>query len=339
MKAKRWLLSLIFVLVAAALVVSLVAAEDGEVFRRNVSKTPDAETEKAAIYMMDFYVPAQASTGELLPVDNYFLDDLETGTPDPVTAERAYDPRDYAKPLVSVYIDDIGHAEEGLQMLPPTIIDGGISFGAFDAFVGVSLDDGTTWKTTNLSRSSDLSSFTLQNGHEYPGDVHNVVHQVAGDRIFVAWVSKYCSGGTALYTLDPVEDAAYLGDLETNYSKDTVYLYDLFGVAGSQSSVNYTAQGYPDIGEIPYSCVWTARGKLLAGDDPSTTEMVEASHVVWTKPERLTSGTARRQPAGCGLRQRCRLYYDLARRPRRPATRARLRPWRRLVWRHRQCAN
>ena len=27
------------------------------------------------------------------------------------------------------------------------------------------------------------------------------------------------------------------------------------------------------MGEIPYSCVWTVRGKLLAGDDPATTEM------------------------------------------------------------------
>jgi hypothetical protein len=40
-------------------------------FRRNVSKTPEGETEKAAIYMMDFYVPAQASTGLVGPVDNY----------------------------------------------------------------------------------------------------------------------------------------------------------------------------------------------------------------------------------------------------------------------------
>ncbi len=45
----------------------------------------------------------------------------------------------------------------------------------------------------------------------------------------------------------------------------------------------------PEIGEIPYSCVWTARGKLIAGDDPTTAE-TEATHVVWTKPERLTSG-------------------------------------------------
>ncbi len=42
-----------------------------------------------------------------------------------------------------------------------------------------------------------------------------------------------------------------------------MYLYDLFGVAGNQGSVNYEEQGFPEIGEIPYSCVWTARGKLV----------------------------------------------------------------------------
>jgi hypothetical protein len=44
-------LILVFVIVTVAL------AEDGVLFRRNISKTPDGETEKAAIYMMDFYVP------------------------------------------------------------------------------------------------------------------------------------------------------------------------------------------------------------------------------------------------------------------------------------------
>ncbi len=38
---------------------------------------------------------------------------------------------------------------------------------------------------------------------------------------------------------------AYLDDLETTYGKDAVYLYDLFGVAGSQGSVDYELQGLP----------------------------------------------------------------------------------------------
>jgi hypothetical protein len=43
-------------------------------------------------------------------------------------------------------------------------IAGGLILGEFDAFAGVSLDDGTSWKRTNLSRSADLSSFNLANG-------------------------------------------------------------------------------------------------------------------------------------------------------------------------------
>jgi hypothetical protein len=278
MKTKQFLILLLLASVIIAITSSVSLAEDGVLFRRDISKTPDAETEKAAIYMMDFYVPAQASTGLVGPV---VYPPLADGT------TVAYEARDYAKPLVTVWIDDLGGAEppEGMYA-----IQGGITFGHFDAFVGVSLDDGTSWKRANLSRSADQSSFTLANGRVYPGDVHNVVHQVAGDQILVAWVSKYCDGGGPLYKYDPVDDAAYLEDLELTYGKDALYLYDLFGVRGNQGSVNYTEQGFPEVGQIPYSCVWTARGKLVVGDDPATS-VTEATYVMWTKPERLTSGS------------------------------------------------
>ncbi len=279
MKSRR-IRSFLLVLVLLTLTSQLVFAEDGVIFRRNISKTPDAETEKAAIYMMDFYVPAQASTGLVGPVVYPLLVDETT---------VAYEDRAYAKPLVTVYIDDIGAAEEALTGDMSGIM-GGMTFGHFDAFAAVSLDDGTSWKSTNLSNSQDLSSFILKNGHEYPGDVHNVVHQVFNDNIFVAWASKYCAGGAPLYSLDLDEEAAYLADLEETYGKDAIYLYDLFGVGGRQGSVDYVEQGFPEVGEIPYSCLWTARGKLLPGDDPATAETTEATYVMWTKPERLTSG-------------------------------------------------
>ncbi len=312
MKAKP--LCLIVALVAlVTLAANLAQAEDGVLFRRNISKTPEHETEKAAIYMMDFYVPAQASTGEVKPVANYCLDeDLdnpwnEDGT---CVGEEAYEPRDYAKPLVSVYIDDIGGGEatpEGMLG-----IQGGITFGHFDAFVAVSLDDGTSWRNENLSRSSNLSSFTLANGYVYPGDVHAVVHQVAEDKILAVWASKYCQSGFPLYSLVPEDNADYLTDLETNYGKNALYLYDLFGVAGPQGSVNYTEQGFPEIGEIPYSCIWTARGKLLPGDDPMTADFVEATHVVWTAPERLTSGVrdANLPAVDCAKNAGCALTWQ-----------------------------
>lgn len=285
MKVKR---STIFTGLTAILLIimlaSMVVAEDGDMFRRNISRTPDAETEQAALYMMDFYVPAQSAAGVVGPVDNYLLADETT---------VAYEARNYAKPLVSAYIDDIGtHAGEESEALGIDSINGSVAIGAFDAFVGISLDDGTTWRTTNLSRAADLSSFTLANGTPYPGDAHHVAHQVFGDKIFVAWATRYCDGGSPLYTLklDDTEDVTYLTDLETNYSKEAMYLYDFFGVGGTQKSVDYTAQGFPEVGEIPYSCIWSVRGKLLAGDDPSTTDTVEASYVMWAKPERITSG-------------------------------------------------
>ena len=178
----------------------------------------------------------------------------------------------HAKPLVTVYDDGPSEHQFITEEASPIAIDGGVIFGAFDGFVGVSLDDGNSWKTTNVSRLADLSSFTLQNGTEYPGDVHKIVHQVAGDQIFVAWISKYCEGGTPLYTLDLADTAVaeYLNDLEDNYSKDAVYLYDLFGVSGSQVRSDTPIRAGPKSARSPTPALWTARGKLLPGDDPAT---------------------------------------------------------------------
>lgn len=69
-----------------------------------------------------------------------------------------------------------------------------------------------------------------------------------------------------------------------------MYLTDLFSVAGSQGVVDYSAQGYPTVGQVPFACLWTARGVLVDGDDPRTADAVEAAYVMWYKPERLTSG-------------------------------------------------
>ena len=276
---------IVMITLVASLFAGLALAEDGIMFRKNVSKTPEGETEKSAVFMMDFYAPAQAADGTVLTEGIEYL--LADGT---VSAD--YSGRLFTKPLVSVYIDDIGHTLSADSLA--NSVTGGVTFGEFDAFVGYSLDDGATWRTENLSRSADLSSFFMANGDAYPGDVHNVVHQVGEDKILAVWASKYCQSGFPLYSLSTDANlttyTTYLGDLETNYGKNAMYLYDLFGVAGNQGSVDYEAEGFPEIGEIPYSCIWTARGKLLVGDDPMTADVAEASHVVWTTPERLTSG-------------------------------------------------
>ncbi len=79
MKGKRVLVYILTVIMLLSMTVGAAFAEDGDLFRKNISKTPEGETEKAAIYMMDFYVPAQAADGIVGPVDNYLLADEVDG--------------------------------------------------------------------------------------------------------------------------------------------------------------------------------------------------------------------------------------------------------------------
>ncbi|NNK32882.1 MAG: hypothetical protein HKP02_07140 [Xanthomonadales bacterium] len=140
----------------------------------------------------------------------------------------------------------------------------------------------------------------------YPGGTYNVFHAVAGDSVLVAWPSRFCQEGQPAYSFaydaDPEEVAddplvlrreaiaTYLG---IDVMQD-LYLTDLFGVAGAQGSIDFADEGYAQAGVVPFGCVWTARGKLVAGDDPRTTDVIEMSYMRWFKPERLTSG--RRDP-------------------------------------------
>ena len=261
--------SFLFILLMLALVSSISLADDGLMFRRNVSRTPDGETEDAALSMMPFYVTAQAADGTILTegIDYY---DAEG---------NLVDTRYYAKPLTISYIDDIGEHEVAAPLAPLAPMSG-ISFGARDTFVAHSLDDGATWKQTNVSRAADLSSFTLQNGTVYPGDSVAAVHAIAGDRIMVAWVSRYCDGGSPTYTLTDDEKEVITNAVDL----PAYYLDDLFDIAGSQKSVDYTLQGFPEVGEIPYACVWTARGSLALDEETGTYD------ILWRKAERLTSG-------------------------------------------------
>jgi hypothetical protein len=270
--SNKQLPKLILFLILACFI-TVVYADQGQMFRRNISRMPDGETNYASIGMMHLYVPAQKADGALTQVEYY--DD----------AGALLYTRDYAKPLVAGYVDEpdaepldavaarlpLSHSEDGPGIL------GGVEFGlARDAYASVSFDDGATWKQYNLSKSADLSSFTLADGTVYPGDVHYMPYlAVEGDYVLAAWISKYCSGGSPAYNWVDEE-----GNL----------LYtDLFGVSGSQNSVNYTLQGFPEVGEIPYGCVWTARGTLeeVLDDNGAATG---AHEIVWRKAERLTSG-------------------------------------------------
>ncbi|MGD8498082.1 MAG: hypothetical protein PVG82_04195, partial [Chromatiales bacterium] len=156
-------------------------ADDGAIINKSMSRTiqslPDygqdivndklPEAEHAFTDMMGFYVPMQAASG---------------ATGDQLADPEKGDPRDYyniddvlvetlpvAKPLVNVFI-------YGPQFEVP---ETAFAHRFFDTFAAVSLDDGDTWKQTNLSRSADLSSFNIETDHlvkrgdPLPGD-HNI---------------------------------------------------------------------------------------------------------------------------------------------------------------------
>ena len=147
---------------------------------------------------------------------------------------------------------------------------------------------------------------------DYPGGTYNVFHATIGNKVLVAWPSRFCEQGQPAYQMtaptNPDEErlaavTAFIqnGDMDLGVAPlpdfnmdDDLYLVDAFGVAGSQGSIDFADEGYPQAGIVPFGCVWTARGVLLPGDDPRTADAVEESHMVWTKAERLTSG--RRDP-------------------------------------------
>jgi len=299
-------------------------ADDGDLVRKKMTPKSDgaappvpaghiAEADHAFIDMMRFYVPMQAANGLVEPVDYLNIDEV-------IVESHAT-----AKPLVSVYIygpsvsfDDVGFVGHGTR----------------EAYGAVSLDDGVTWKASNLSESADQVSSDVcredlidlygscDSGGNYPGDVVNVFQATAGTTTGLAnlagmntlavWPSRYCGAGEPNYSLDKSNPERRLaiaewmgidigadGTIQTNPSADDLYLIDMFGVGGSQGSVDYSEDKFEQnqkVGEVPFNCLWAARGKLVMGDDPRTGDgtdegaIVEASYMRWFKAERLTSG-------------------------------------------------
>jgi hypothetical protein len=314
-----------------ALSIGPVAADDGAAdsegkpVLRSMSKdggtvpSPVPMAEHAFVAQMKFYVPAQQASGATTIIDYFNADGALVSS------------AGYAKPLISAFHFGPVVEVEGV---------GFIGHGKRDAFAAVSLDDGLTWKKTNLSESASETSCDGSGGSggcnvvradvplfadtagAYPGDVINVVHSIAGNRVLLAWPSRFCESGQPNYALDTAEPspeqiarrsaiATYLGiDLGTA-SKDDLYLVDMFGNGGQQGSVDYAEDKFEInqvVGQVPYSCLWTARGVLVQGDDPRT-EAAEASYMRWFNAERLTSGrrdvnrveTVCVAGAGCGI--------------------------------------
>ena len=288
-KPKRQVMTAAILVPVLAMLVSATAvvADDGEMFRKNVSNTPDLETEFASIRMLPLYVPPVLSSGDLV------TEGIEYYNADGALVETL----EYAQPLIIHYTD--GHVdfieEEGYGGFP--------GHGERDAFGAVSLDDGATWKRTNLSKSADSSSIKIKDGNQwvpYPGDVGRTFMASDGNKVLVTWVSKYCGGGSPAYSMtDDEQDlvATYLADTGTIADEAActdgdpltpcTYLEDAFGAAGSQGvqlAADLAEDGYPLVGDYPFSCMWAARGVMMPPDEDGN------SRFVWFKAERLTSG-------------------------------------------------
>ena len=282
-------------LVAGGVVAAITAyAVVGEQISKSLSNTIKLDpawtepvvAEHAFVKYLRYYVPAQGANGEATTVP-YTTSDGTTST---LVKER-----DVAKPAISTFLYGPAYVPDGSG--------GYVGHGRRDVYAALSLDDGTTWKQYNLSDSAGLSSFDIAKAipdpadqskaiTAFPGDAVNIAMAVAEKKVVVAWPSRYCGTGSAAYAMDDTQRAAVAAHLGISLTQD-LYLTDLFGVAGAQGSVDYAEddkEPVASVGEVPYNCLWTARGVMVEGDDPRTSPAVEANHMVWFKAERLTSG-------------------------------------------------
>ncbi len=111
------------------------------------------------------------------------------------------------------------------------------------------------------------------------GDVVNVSQAVVGNHVLVAWVSRMCVGGTS--PLDTIESGGNPYDVLGNQK------YVDYGVFKAEGEIGTSMlQAIREIGKVPYSCVWTRRGRIV--ENTATTP--STSTIQWWPAERLTSG-------------------------------------------------
>lgn len=166
----------------------------------------------------------------------------------------------YAEQVVGPYELGDGSADIG----DPTTLD--------DIFVSVSMDNGATWKKEKVGDTANKSSIAVTwagTKTDYNGHSHKPTMAVKGNNVLVAWHDKYCPSGNPFNLEDPTTE-------------------DYFKVNGAQGSIDYAGLVAPNgktLYEVPFSCVWTARGVLT---DPE----VDGTYTIqWRQAQQLTSGT------------------------------------------------
>ncbi len=240
----------------------VIAAVDADLnasqpMKRNVSSNSLTDenrmmgTSHNTLTSLSTLAPARSANGELLNDGNEYHPLLMS----------------YTQQIVGSYEMGDGSADIG----DPTHVDG--------VFVGFSMDNGDTWKNFTISDTTDKSSMAVTwdgSSIAYPGHAQKPTIAVSGNNILVAWNDKYCPSRNPL-------------DLPQD---DTLaFPTDYFATVGNQGSIDYTeyVDGAPvtmiapngkEVFEVPFSCVWTARGFFNPAD----------GNITWHTPMQLTSG-------------------------------------------------
>ncbi|MBT8438339.1 MAG: hypothetical protein KJO91_01340, partial [Gammaproteobacteria bacterium] len=153
-----------------------------------------------------------------------------------------------------------------------------------DIFTSLSLDNGKSWKKVKVGDTADKWSKPVTWGPlgaiNYPGHSHKPTMAIQDNNILVAWNDKYCPSGN-LFDLELV---------------DGTYPDDYYKVNGTQGTVDYGGEIAPNdkpLYEVPYSCVWTARGEFVLDPDPAVQDAAEVPvyTIQWRQAQQLTSGT------------------------------------------------
>jgi len=227
----------------------------------------------------------RASAGNTIKRMKVVVDPMTAGSEDGVPApidinDDAWTGEDQVHPLVVSYTEQVlGDYEMGdgsADIGDPNHID--------DAFVSVSLDNGKSWRKERVGQTSDDPNGMLVTWDgaqiNYPGHSHKMTMAIEGNNILAAWLDKSCPSGNPM-------------DLE---QVDGSYPDDLYQVNGTQGSIDYNlpctitdpesnefncAPNGKAVYEVPFSCIWTARGVF----DPLT------GLIEWRKEQQLTSGT------------------------------------------------
>ena len=156
-----------------------------------------------------------------------------------------------------------------------------------DIFVSLSMDNGKSWKkfisvSDTANKWSKPVSWGPLGAVNYPGHSMKPTMHIEGNNILVAWNDKYC----------PSDDPFDLIVDETGGELVDPEQPDLYKVNGAQGSIDYGGElALPNdkpVYEVPFSCVWTARGEFVLDPEGDGSTMYT---IQWRKAQQLTSGT------------------------------------------------